>query len=457
MNRISKKFILGITLILVLSTISAIFITKNFAGNYYVSQKKDELNEVTSKFIKEVTPDNFKEISKKIEDQEKVIIVSAEKNEDNEVVNLEMREGFLNKGIGFKKLWLWEDDYKTVVEGQDKIRLYEQEKLNYSVLIRYISKNDIIYAVAMIVPNISDSFYIINTFFAFISSLTIILAIIFITFLVKRIINPLNKFNEFASEMSKGNFIPFNVKTNDELEDVSKTLNQMGQEIINYQDELEEKNKQMEDLLNNVAHDLKTPLSLVKLYSEGIKDGLDDGTFLDTITNQSSEMASMVERILFISKIENEIIPLNEVNVSRLLSQILRDYKLLSQQDDIEIITAIQDNLVITTNEEWLKSIFQNLISNSVKYSSSSLINVALEENNSVITFKIANEFNNENLDLHKIWQPYYVGEKSRSKELSGTGLGLYIIKKISDKLGYQIDTELVENNICFILKIPIE
>lgn len=457
MNRISKKFILGITLILVLSTISAIFITKNFAGNYYVSQKKDELNEVTSKFIKEVTPDNFKEISKKIEDQEKVIIVSAEKNEDNEVVNLEMREGFLNKGIGFKKLWLWEDDYKTVVEGQDKIRLYEQEKLNYSVLIRYISKNDIIYAVAMIVPNISDSFYIINTFFAFISSLTIILAIIFITFLVKRIINPLNKFNEFASEMSKGNFIPLNVKTNDELEDVSKTLNQMGQEIINYQDELEEKNKQMEDLLNNVAHDLKTPLSLVKLYSEGIKDGLDDGTFLDTITNQSSEMASMVERLLFISKIENEIIPLNEVNVSRLLSQILRDYKLLSQQDDIEIISAIQDNLIIMTNEEWLKSIFQNLISNSVKYSSSSLINVALEKNNSVITFKIANEFNNENLDLHKIWQPYYVGEKSRSKELSGTGLGLYIIKKISDKLGYQIDTELVENNICFILKIPIE
>lgn len=457
MNRISKKFISGITLILVLSTISAIFITKNFAGNYYVSQKKDELNEVASKFIKEVTPDNFKEISEKIEDQEKVIIVSAEKNEDNEVVNLEIREGFLNKGIGFKKLWLWEDDYKTVVEGQDKIRLYEQEKLNYSVLIRYISKNDIIYAVAMIVPNISDSFYIINTFFAFISSLTIILAIIFITFLVKRIINPLNKFNEFASEMSKGNFIPLNVKTNDELEDVSKTLNQMGQEIINYQDELEEKNKQMEDLLNNVAHDLKTPLSLVKLYSEGIKDGLDDGTFLDTITDQSSEMASMVERLLFISKIENEIIPLNEVNVSRLLSQILRDYKLLSQQDDIEIITAIQDNLVITTNEEWLKSIFQNLISNSVKYSSSSLINVALVGNNSVITFKIANEFNNENLDLHKIWQPYYVGEKSRSKELSGTGLGLYIIKKISDKLGYQIDTELVENNICFILKIPIE
>lgn len=457
MNRISKKFILGITLILVLSTISAIFITKNFAGNYYVSQKKDELNEVTSKFIKEVTPDNFKEISEKIEDQEKVIIVSAEKNEDNEAVNLEIREGFLNKGIGFKKLWLWEDDYKTVVEGQDKIRLYEQEKLNYSVLIRYISKNDIIYAVAMIVPNISDSFYIINTFFAFISSLTIILAIIFITFLVKRIINPLNKFNEFASEMSKGNFIPLNVKTNDELEDVSKTLNQMGQEIINYQDELEEKNKQMEDLLNNVAHDLKTPLSLVKLYSEGIKDGLDDGTFLDTITNQSSEMASMVERLLFISKIENEIIPLNEVNVSRLLSQILRDYKLLSQQDDIEIISAIQDNLIIMTNEEWLKSIFQNLISNSVKYSSGSLINVALEKNDSIITFKIANEFNNENLDLHKIWQPYYVGEKSRSKELSGTGLGLYIIKKITDKLGYQIDTELVENNICFILKISID
>ncbi len=447
-TKLSTKFISGIILILFLSTLSTIFITQKYAETYYLAEKKDELNQVANRFVDEVNANNIKEISAKIEDEEKVTIVSAQKNINNDSVNLELRDAFLSKGLGFKKLWLWEEDYKTVVKGQDRVVLYEQEKLNYSVLIRYISKNGIIYAVAMIVPNISEYFSIITTFFALISSLTIILAIIFIIFLVKRIVNPLNKFSEFAQEMSKGKFIPLEITTKDELEDVSDTLNQMGQKMMVYQEELEEKNKQMEELLNNVAHDLKTPLSLVKLYSEGIRDGVDDGTFLDTITTQNSEMTNMVERLLFVSKIKNETLFLETVELSTLLEKIVEDYQILSKKNNIEFVIFIEEKMTISSNEEWLKSIFQNLISNAVKYSSGNKIDIYLEKRESEIIFKISNDFDNEDLELEKIWNPYYVAERSRSKELSGTGLGLYIIKKITNELGYQIDVEVLENTI---------
>ena len=290
--------------------------------------------------------------------------------------------------------------------------------------------------------------------FAVISSMTIILATVIIIFLVRRIVEPLNKFDLFAKNMGKGEFIPLEVETNDELEKVADTLNQMGTEIVHYQEQLKEKNLQMEELLNNVAHDLKTPISLIKLYSEGIKDGLDDGTFLQTIVKESNEMNQMVERLLFISKIEKEEIELREINLSSFVKNRLDTYLIMSKEQEIEIVSRIEDGLLIETNERLLQSIIDNLISNALKYTSWNQIFINLNSVDQKIVFEISNELSDSNLEVEKIWEPYYVGEKSRSKELSGTGLGLYLVKKIVDKLDYEIDCRIKEDKLYFTLMI---
>ena len=91
---------------------------------------------------------------------------------------------------------------------------------------------------------------------------------------------------------------------------------------------LQAKNQQMEQLLSDVAHDLKTPISLIGMYSSGIRDGLDDGTFLETIIQQNSRMSQMTERLLNLSGIERKEYPLTTIRLDLLLFECIAEQKL---------------------------------------------------------------------------------------------------------------------------------
>ncbi|MGX7025230.1 sensor histidine kinase [Vagococcus hydrophili] len=457
MNKLSRKFMIGIIFILTTTALVAILINKNYVAKYYVSQKKDELRRVSEQFMTEMKETNFEIASKKLEEEEKITIVKAYKKQTNDEVNNDLRESFKKKGIGFKKLWLWGQDYEQVMVGNERINLYEQEKLNYSLLVDYRSNEEELYAIGMIVPNITDSFYIINTFFAIIISITIIISLIFIAILVRKIVKPLNQIELFAVNMGDGKYTPLKIETKDELEEVANTLNRMGEDILSYQAELTNKNQQMEDLLNNVAHDLKTPVSLIKLYSEGIKDELDDGTFLETIIEQSNNMSLMIEELLLISKIDKEKLIFTEFNLSEMVHKNLNEYQTLMKERQIKLCSHVEPDIMFTSHLVWLNSIFSNLISNGIKYTSQDKLKVTLEKIDEVIFFEISNQFDNEGLDLTQIWEPYYVGEKSRSKELSGTGLGLYHVKKMVDKLDLLIDVTVIDHEIIFKLSMRNE
>ena len=127
----------------------------------------------------------------------------------------------------------------------------------------------------------------------------------------------------------------------------------------------------------------------------------------------------------------------------------------MAKERNLEFVQNIADDILVTTNKEWMDSIFSNLLTNSIKYASTSKIHILLQKDLQHVIFIISNESNNQTLDLNKIWNPYYVGEKSRNKHLSGTGLGLSMVKKMTEKLNYEISCTFENLFITFTLRIP--
>lgn len=459
MNKLSKKFIAGIICILILSSICSILFNTQFLEKFYLYQKRSMISQISDEFTKLLEQDiPPQEAIQQIESSCKVIIAEIDSmpTADNEEVNQKIQSAFQEKGVGFQKYWFWEEDYKKVLEGEKKIKLYKQENLNYSLLIDYMKKDSSIYAVTMIVPNVADAFQIANTFLIAVSAFTILIAIIFIVFLVKKITKPLQSFEQFATNMKNNEYVPIYVSTRDELEDVAKSLNIMGKQITVFQKSLQEKNLQMEQLLENVAHDLKTPISLIQLYANGIKDGIDDGTFLETILEENERMSAMVNQLLYLSRIEKKQNDSGPVNLSILLQDLIDKYMILAKERKMELRAEIEKDICIVGNEDLLQSLFSNLITNAVKYASGEVIISKLCRQNNDILFSIQNDTDNDSLDLDKIWISYYVGEKSRNKKLSGTGLGLSVVKKICETQGYSIDCSFINNKIEFKVKIPV-
>lgn len=458
MNRLSKKFIVVIVVTLALTCLCSILFNTQFLEKYYIYQKKVAMNSIRDKFADKLHSLTAEEAIGQMEQSDKVIIVHIKHVDgiSNDKVNDEIRAAFQNKGIGFQKYWLWEEDYQKILGGENKIRLYKQENLNYSLLVEYIQIGSQLFAITMIIPDISDAFGIINYFLIFVNVISIMIAILFIMISIKKITKPLNEFENFASNMKNNQFVPLKVHTKDELASVADSLNSMGAQIISYQNSLQEKNRQMEQLLDDVAHELKTPISLIQLYTSGMKDGLDDGTFLDTILQENQQMAEMTDKLLYVSRIAKKDLEFNKLNLTGLLQKLVDKYTILAQENGGTLSSHIENTLPIISSEEMMHSLLTNLITNAVKYSSGPQIDIKLYQTESEIRFSIANETDNKELDLTKIWTPYYVGEQSRNKKLSGTGLGLTIVSKICERLNYSILCSLDNNLITFFLTIPL-
>lgn len=406
--------------------------------------------------IQNTSVNELEDVIRTIESENNVTFAYTSINQSEDDMNEALRMQLTKKKVVLNKLWITKDEVmKVKAEGQSN-KLYDQEKLKASFFAKYIAKDNTIILMGTSIAHSNEIIKTLNTFYLYILCFSLLLIILLVWILSKIITTPLKELSDVAQDISHLKFKRTKVKTNDEIGELADSINIMSDTLHEAHQDLTDRNEHLKRFMGDVTHELKTPIALVKAYSMGIKDGLDDGTYVDTIIKQTDQISNLIEELLQFSKLERDVLQKEEFPIEPLVRSIIDKHKIELESKEIQLQTNSNiKNQVIYADLNKMGMVFQNLISNAIKYTTNQNIKIILEDRNKSVYFQIENEINAEQIqDIEKIWEPFYVLDSSRSKEKSGTGLGLAIVKSILERHGFDYGVSTKEGEIRFYISM---
>ncbi|QIE37326.1 HAMP domain-containing histidine kinase [Bacillus tropicus] len=455
MNKLGKKLFLSISLTVILIFTISLLLINYLLPKYNIYKTRENLNEFTVQ-IQNTPVNELEEVIRTIESENNVTVAYTSINQSEDDMNEALRMQLTKKKVVLNKLWITKDEVmKVKAEGQSN-KLYDQEKLKASFFAKYIAKDNTIILMGTSIAHSNEVIKTLNTFYLYIVCFSLLFIILLVWILSKIITTPLKDLSDVAQDISHLKFKRTKVKTNDEIGELANSINIMSEKLHEAHQDLTDRNEHLKRFMGDVTHELKTPIALLKAYSMGIKDGLDDGTYVDTIIKQADQISNLIEELLRFSKLERDVLQKEEFPIEPLVRSIIDKHKIELESKEIQLQTNSNiKNQVIYADLNKMGMVFQNLISNAIKYTTNQNIIITLEERNKSVYFQIKNGINAEQIkDIDKIWEPFYVLESSRSKEHSGTGLGLAIVKSILERHGFDYGMSIIEGEIRFYINM---
>lgn len=259
--------------------------------------------------------------------------------------------------------------------------------------------------------------------------LSIILAIL----ISKKISNPIVKINDSAKELAKGKYdTRFEGKGYLEITELSNTLNYASKELSKVDDLRKE-------LIANISHDLRTPLTLITGYSEVMRDlpGENTPENVQIIIDEAKRLTSLVNDILDISKLQSgtQEIVLSEFNLTESVRNMIDRYAKLTEQKGYNISFSSDEDVYVSADAMKISQVIYNLINNAITYTGKDkLVTVRQSCKDGYVKIEVIDTGDGipqENIPL--IWDRYYKVDKTHKRAAVGTGLGLSIVKKVLD------------------------
>ncbi|MED0963674.1 HAMP domain-containing sensor histidine kinase [Bacillus paramycoides] len=455
MNKLGKKLFFSISLTVILIFSISLLLINYFLPKYNIYKTRESLDGITAQ-IQSIPREQLDDAIHSIESEDNVTIAYTSINNSEDDINDELRLQLTRKRVVLNKLWITKEEITKVKNVGQSNKIYDQEKIKSSFFAKYIAKDDMLILVGVSIAHSNEVIKTLNSFYLYILGFSILLIIVLVWILSKTITTPLKELSDVAEDISCLKFKRTKVKTNDEIGDLANSINVMSDKLHEAHQDLTDRNEHLKRFMGDVTHELKTPIALVKAYSMGIKDGLDDGTFVDTIIKQTDQISNLIEELLRFSKLERDVLQKEEFPIESLVQSIVDKHKIELESKGIHMqVDFNTDNSIVYADINKMRMVFQNLISNAIKYTTNQNIKITLEEKNDVVYFQVQNGIDTEGIkDIDKIWEPFYVLESSRSKEKSGTGLGLAIVKSILERHGFEYGVSVEDGEIQFYIYI---
>ena len=277
-------------------------------------------------------------------------------------------------------------------------------------------------------------------------------AMIMIFWIYGGVISPINQLQKAAKNVEEGNLdFELHPEKDDEMGQLVRAFEDMRVRLKDNAEEKLRNDRESKELISNISHDLKTPITAIKGYVEGIRDGVADTPekmekYLGTIYNKANEMDTLINELTLYAKIDTNRIPYNfaPLSVNEYFNDCAEDIAMELDSKNVEFgyFNYVDGEQKIIADPEQLKRVINNIISNSLKYMEREhgLINLRVKDVGDFIQVEL--EDNGKGIaakDLPNIFDRFYRTDASRNSSKGGSGIGLSIVKKIVEDHGGKI------------------
>lgn len=283
------------------------------------------------------------------------------------------------------------------------------------------------------------------------------------------ILRPIGKLQEATKKIKDGN-LDFTLEAEDD-DEIGLLCQNFEEMRIRLKENAEEKiqyDKESKELISNISHDLKTPITAIKGYVEGIMDGVASSPekldkYIRTIYNKANDMDRLIDELTFYSKIDTNKIPyaFSKINVSNYFRDCIDEVGLELEARGVELgyFNYVDEDVMVIADAEQMKRVINNIIGNSLKYmdKKKGIINIRILDVGDFVQIEI--EDNGKGIgarELPNIFDRFYRTDSSRNSSKGGSGIGLSIVKKIVEDHGGKIwatSKEGIGTEIHFVLR----
>ena len=411
-------------------------------GKYYEWMKGYQIKNVASKVISEYKENGTTKLDNL--SYENDICVEIYKEDEFSYSTESISRGCI---INDKEI---EEAKKSFIDGNKKSITYKiiNPRFNNKVLIYGVKVDDNTYVfISTSLEPINSTVSVLKSQLIYIVIIVLIISVLIAFEISTKISKPIKKLTETSKEMARGNYdIKYEATTDiTEINELADTLNKATKELAKTE-------TLRRELLANVSHDLKTPLTLIKGNAEMVRDLTYKNKekrekSLNTIVEEVDRLNLLVEDILNLSKIQakSEDLNITEININETIKSIIKRFDILCEKDKYKINYEGFDYKV-KADKKKIEQVIYNLINNAINYTGEDKqVYIKMKNEKKYIRIEVKDTGKGiKDEDLDHIWDKYYKVDKKYKRVTYGTGLGLSIVKNvlILHNFNYGVDSK---------------
>ncbi|MDM5327049.1 HAMP domain-containing sensor histidine kinase [Neobacillus sp. CF12] len=308
-------------------------------------------------------------------------------------------------------------------------------------------------------PDIKFLFSEMHVLLGWILLLAIILTIVMVLINTRYLIKPISTLTKATESLAKGKYnVELDSNRDDELGQLSRSFLQMARKL-----------EQMEDMrkefISNISHDIQSPLSNIKGYTNLLDNDLlskeDRRQYVTIINGEIKRLSSLTKQLLLLASLDRneDVMKKKAFNIGEQIKGLIRNYQWAINENGLMLSYSLPD-IEIVGDPSLLNTVWDNLLSNAIKYNKpNSSIEISLEERGKSIFVTFGDTgLGMSDAEVDKIFDRFYRADKARTRSVEGTGLGLSIVATIVKLHGGQIAVESQENiGSTFIIELPVK